>query len=119
MRLIYLVIMLVYVFFCFCIGVADAADLVVNPAGYVIDCSNTYDNDGCYEHPECCPMFPYEMDDFEGVRTYACDVKVNGDCSAEGLNILKDWGIFVVVVNGDPEYGCDDTSCACSWQACK
>ena len=31
---------------------ANAADLVVNDAGWVIDCADTKANDGCYEHPE-------------------------------------------------------------------
>lgn len=48
---------------------ADARDLVVNDAGYVIDCSDTEANDGCYEHPECC----------EGEREDFGDPCIGGD----------------------------------------
>lgn len=84
-----------------------------------IDCANTYDNDGCYEHPECCAIAPLiHMDEFEGVREYTCNPKVNGDCSREGLDILSDNGVFITIINDDTEYGCDDTSCRCEWQEC-
>lgn len=114
MRLFICFATVVFLFFCFCIGTSHAG-LPQHP----IDCSNTYDNDGCYEHPECCAIAPLiHMDDFDGVRVYYCDSKVNGDCSYEGLNILSAWGVYNVVVNSDPEFGCDDTSCECEWQEC-
>jgi len=78
-----------------------------------IDCSDTTDNDGCYENPECCGG-----EGFPGPAVYTCDPLINGDCSREGVQMLTDQGIFITVINNDPEYGCDDTSCHCSWQDC-
>lgn len=80
-----------------------------------IDCSDTLDNDGCYENPECCA--DGELDGIRAIAYY-CDPYVKGDCSREGIDMLSERGIFITVLNGDPEYGCDDTSCGCYWQDC-
>jgi len=79
-----------------------------------IDCSDTEANDGCYENPECC------NGGIERLKApfYVCDPYITGDCSQEGIQMLSDQGIFITVLNDDPEYGCDDTSCECEWQDC-
>ena len=81
---------------------------------FAMDCSDLDDNDGCYEHPECC--VEGEFDNLKHV--YYCDALVNGDCSREGLYyIVEELGILAYP-NNDPEFDCDDTSCGCYWQAC-
>ena len=92
---------------------AQARDLVTTKEGYVIDCSDTEANDGCYEHEECCTE-----EEIRNLRhSFYCDAKVNGDCSREALNYMNSIGV-VIYPGNDPEFDCDDTSCGCYWQEC-
>jgi len=92
---------------------AKAEDMVITQGGWVIDCSDTEANDGCYEHEECCTE-----EEIRNLRhSFYCDAKVNGDCSREALDYMGSIGV-VVYPGNDPEFDCDDTSCGCYWQEC-
>lgn len=86
---------------------ANAADLVVNDAGWVIDCADTKANDGCYEHPECCAE-----GDFEDLQGEVYDV-----FSPEEL-CAKDGAVYYFTIE-DGVVVCKPLSFAVSENECK
>lgn len=91
---------------------ANAADLVVNEGGYVVDCADLEANDGCYEHPECC------KGDFERLQGEVYDTfEPNELCKMNyaAYYVIKDEdGIVTCVEMMGSDHGITN-ECSCSF----
>lgn len=75
------------------------ADTLIEAPNRVSDFSGEW----CHEEIECTPEHIAKLTS----HVYYCDPLVEGDCDADGLAALSEHGYFRVMVNDDPEYGCN------------